>query len=336
MGAAACSEGCAHLFRGTRPPLIADGAKDDSAWPKTLILVRHGESTYNVHYEATQTDSMNFWDAPLTQRGEEQARAIRAELASIKPAVQLAMTSPLSRAMRTCLLALPLTAGGLSSRCRYEVTPLIAEHLEASCDLGRSPKDLAKDFPELDFGALDEVWWYVPEEHRMGITPERSRQLFRDTGALEPSAALAQRADNFAAEVARRKENAIAVFAHADFLHEVLRRHFARAEDRFSDYWMRNCEVLKLSVSAPADLLSPQAPSPAPPIPEPEIEEEKPPPVLPPKAPSAASIGLAALKRKLSADFPDRKPSEITKMAALQWKSMDAAQRTSYMGAAAE
>jgi len=118
------------------------------AWPKTLHLVRHGESEYNAAFDAasgTQGDSVALFDAPLTPRGREQASrhaarppksrtkgrqreepsrcergqapgreaetAVGATLgatatcSALQPG--LVVTSPLARAMHTCLLAMP-------------------------------------------------------------------------------------------------------------------------------------------------------------------------------------------------------------------------------------
>ena len=48
---------------------------DDAITEKTIYLIRHGESEYNLHYEKFGTDPMIF-DATLTPQGEEQAKEI--------------------------------------------------------------------------------------------------------------------------------------------------------------------------------------------------------------------------------------------------------------------
>ncbi|CAE8714007.1 unnamed protein product [Polarella glacialis] len=211
------------------------------AWPKTLLLVRHGQSTYNVQYEQTKTDPMNLWDAPLTQMGEEQARALQGRFADLVCPVELALTSPLTRAMQTGLLAMPVSSRVAAGR--YEVSPLFAEHLEASCDIGRPPSELKADFPEMSFEGLEEVWWYVPQECQAGISVEKSRKLFSEEGRREPPRTFEARVDAAAASLAKRQEQVIAVFAHADFFNTLLRRHFASRDASFNDYWMKNCEV---------------------------------------------------------------------------------------------
>lgn len=68
--------------------------------------------------------------------------------------------------------------GGDRAALRYEVVPLLTEHLEASCDIGRPPAELRRDLPELSFDDVPDVWWYVPEDPR-GHGPEGSRRLVR-------------------------------------------------------------------------------------------------------------------------------------------------------------
>lgn len=96
------------------------------------------------------------------------------------------MTTPLRRAVRTCLLSLPYEenkhkAGTkqtaklhsptpthltwvlvfMVGQVRYEVWPQPRELLEASCDLGSPLPQLQADFPQLDFSHLPPVWWCV-------------------------------------------------------------------------------------------------------------------------------------------------------------------------------
>lgn len=63
-----------------------------------LVLVRHGETEWSATGRHT-----GLTDVPLTARGEDQARALRAALASLD--VALVLTSPLERARRTAELA---------------------------------------------------------------------------------------------------------------------------------------------------------------------------------------------------------------------------------------
>eukprot|EP00930_Biecheleria_cincta_P049903 TRINITY_DN35104_c0_g1_i1.p1 TRINITY_DN35104_c0_g1~~TRINITY_DN35104_c0_g1_i1.p1 ORF type:complete len:405 (+),score=63.52 TRINITY_DN35104_c0_g1_i1:122-1336(+) len=307
-----CWDSCFSCFKSRSQGLhrtLLDGSSaaapnncETASWPKRLYFVRHGQSEYNVHYDVHGMDPMNMWDAPLTSLGTQQATSLQTRFATLGP-VDLAVMSPLTRAMQTCLLAIPLEQGMAK---RYAVTPLASEHMEASCDIGRTPSELAVAFPKLDLSGIPEVWWYVPEECRAGITPDISRKLFSEEGRREPSAAFDSRVDAFAAWLSDRSEGSIAVFAHADFFHILLSRHFGKRDARYVEYWMKNCELLELEVSSPQDLLNPSKPQPKPEPEQPQLCEELAKQVVP----SAASLALKILKEEIARSQPDLKTCE--------------------------
>ncbi|RUQ99107.1 histidine phosphatase family protein [Labedella endophytica] len=76
-----------------------DGGVNDSTEPTgRIVLVRHGETEWSLSGQHTGTT-----DLPLTERGEEQARQLRAVL---DPAdFGLVLSSPLRRAQHTAELA---------------------------------------------------------------------------------------------------------------------------------------------------------------------------------------------------------------------------------------
>lgn len=77
---------------------------------KRLYIVRHGESAYNAAMQARGSSwaDPQIFDAQLTDRGKQQARALRQQLAALDlPPDTLWLTSPLQRAMQTLLLACP-------------------------------------------------------------------------------------------------------------------------------------------------------------------------------------------------------------------------------------
>lgn len=89
---------------------------------KCILLVRHGESTYNkMDAESKSWGDPPVFDAPLTQRGHNQAHALREPLAKIiaKRAAELGtseplwLVSPLTRAIETFLGACPSVADRL-------------------------------------------------------------------------------------------------------------------------------------------------------------------------------------------------------------------------------
>ena len=63
-----------------------------------ICLVRHGETAWSLTGQHT-----GLSDVPLTERGEQAARALAQRLR--EPAFSLVLTSPLQRATRTCELA---------------------------------------------------------------------------------------------------------------------------------------------------------------------------------------------------------------------------------------
>lgn len=325
---------CVGSGANTVPQLYTNNVPVD-CWPKTLILVRHGESTYNLYHEQTHSDPMNLWDAPLTAKGEDQASSLTGFFSCLRSnsqAVQVALTSPLTRSVQTALRAMPPESSAAAER--YEVSALLAEHLEASCDIGRTPEELAHDFSCLDFGSLAEVWWYIPEEFRgNGMTMAKSRMLFAEDGRREPRSAFDARVDAAAAMLAGRTERTIAVFGHADFFNTLLRRWFSPQEVRFNDYWMKNAEALTVTVASAAHLTG-RAPG----IDDkPHVDAhmvdaaaEAAAAPLQVKA-SRASRGVQALRSELAAADPSLKGGELMKKTSQVWKSLDDAGRTKYM-----
>ena len=67
---------------------------------KLVHLIRHGESTFNAAYQETGADPIDF-DAPLSPTGHRQVALRRAAFDAL--AVELVVTSPLTRAIETAL-----------------------------------------------------------------------------------------------------------------------------------------------------------------------------------------------------------------------------------------
>jgi glucosyl-3-phosphoglycerate phosphatase len=115
-----------------------------------VILVRHAQSEWNVHYGRTRVDP-GIPDAALTPDGERQAHGLAAELAE-RDLVRL-IVSPYRRTLQTA--AIVAEALGLP----IEVEPLVRERCVFSCDIGTPRSELERLWPRLDFGRLDERWW---------------------------------------------------------------------------------------------------------------------------------------------------------------------------------
>ncbi|KAL4545609.1 hypothetical protein Ndes2526B_g00266 [Nannochloris sp. 'desiccata'] len=83
---------------------------------KTIYIIRHGESEYNKAIGAmgSKWEDPMIYDAPLTSKGKRQALSLRDQVAKWNlPDDVVWVTSPLSRAIETMLLAFPNHNGGI-------------------------------------------------------------------------------------------------------------------------------------------------------------------------------------------------------------------------------
>ncbi|MEJ7669745.1 MAG: hypothetical protein WKH97_13640 [Casimicrobiaceae bacterium] len=112
------------------------------------------------------------------------------------------------------------------------VHPLMRERVENSCDIGRSPQALAVDFPSLDLGHLDDIWW-----HADGTPGARGI-------CVEPVASVGTRAAQFKAYLRARPERYIAVVGHGTFFFHLTSRTLANCEiaelDLYSGDWINS------------------------------------------------------------------------------------------------
>ena len=141
-----------------------------------MHLVRHGESAYNeaCGRPGSSWDEPQIFDAPLTALGRSQAQALGSKLAHLLGPSCLWVTSPLTRAIQTCVLARQAVAAHSpdawpmpsSQQAWVTVRAEATEHLATAGDVGRPPSELAREFPDLAaagvFGTLPDVWWFSP------------------------------------------------------------------------------------------------------------------------------------------------------------------------------
>lgn len=157
-----------------------------------MILLRHGQSEFNVVFAETRVDP-GIHDPRLTGLGRRQARAAAADLRA--HGVRRLIVSPYTRTLETAEIvadALGLSAAAIA------VEPLVRERRAFSCDIGSPRSALGERWPALDFGHLDEQWW--PEEE-------------------EPMAAVARRGAEFHARMRAREDwREIAVVTHWGFV----------------------------------------------------------------------------------------------------------------------
>jgi broad specificity phosphatase PhoE len=115
-----------------------------------MILVRHGQSEFNVHYGRTRQDP-GIQDAKLTEHGRRQARFAAGLLAGEDLAAIVA--SPYTRALETA----HVIADALGLPVRVE--SLVAERAAFTCDIGTRPAELALRWPRVAFDHLADPWW---------------------------------------------------------------------------------------------------------------------------------------------------------------------------------
>jgi glucosyl-3-phosphoglycerate phosphatase len=139
-----------------------------------MILLRHGQSEFNLHFTATKRDP-GIVDAPLTDLGHAQAAAAAETLANA--GIRRIIASPYTRALQTAAplsraLGLPVT-----------VTPLVRERYKFACDIGTPRTALEQSWPTHDFSAIEEIWWPDSEENAEQVV-HRARSFRTEMAAL--------------------------------------------------------------------------------------------------------------------------------------------------------
>jgi glucosyl-3-phosphoglycerate phosphatase len=133
-----------------------------------MILLRHGQSEFNLHFSATRVDP-GIVDPALTALGHEQAQA--AAVALRNQPIRRIITSPYTRALQTAepvarALSVPVL-----------VHPVVRERYKFACDIGTPRIELERAWPHRDFSGIDEIWWPAIEEPAASIIDRAA--LFR-------------------------------------------------------------------------------------------------------------------------------------------------------------
>jgi broad specificity phosphatase PhoE len=132
-----------------------------------MILLRHGQSEFNLHFSATKRDP-GIQDPRLTPLGHAQAE--NAAKAFTGLGIRRILASPYTRALQT---AAPLArALGLPVR----IHPGIRERYHFACDIGSPRTVLTASWPEHDFDHLPETWWPNETESAESVD-ERAAQF---------------------------------------------------------------------------------------------------------------------------------------------------------------
>ena len=160
----------------------------DMTLPK-LILVRHGETAWSASGKHT-----GLTDIALTERGENEARALQPTLAKLRP--RLVLTSPLQRASRSAALA------------------------------GFADAQIDSDLVEWNYGAYEGRTTHDIQAERPGW-----RQFVDGCPGGETLAEVSLRADRVVARVRalQSSQRDALVFAHRDILRVVIARWIALA-----------------------------------------------------------------------------------------------------------
>ncbi len=139
-----------------------------------MILLRHGQSEFNLHFSATRVDP-GIVDPKLTPLGHEQAQAAAEALRH--QGIRRIITSPYTRALQT---AEPVAR---ALNVPVMVHPVVRERYKFACDIGTPRIDLERDWPHRDFSGIDEIWWPAIEEPAASII-DRARLFRAEMSAL--------------------------------------------------------------------------------------------------------------------------------------------------------
>jgi broad specificity phosphatase PhoE len=131
-----------------------------------MILLRHGQSEFNLHFGATRRDP-GIVDPRLTPLGHAQAEAAARQLAD--QGIQRIIASPYTRALQT---ARPLAA---ALNLPITIDPIVRERYAFACDIGSPRPALERDWPDHDFGLVEETWWPQEEEPEASIIDRAAR-----------------------------------------------------------------------------------------------------------------------------------------------------------------
>lgn len=162
-----------------------------------LYLLRHGQSEFQATYDVTGVDP-GIEDARLTELGWEQARAAAEAVRPLE--VDLIVASPFTRTLDTALTV----AGDGATPIRVDAN--VRERQSDPSDVGRPASVLAGEYPMLDLGHLEEVWWTG------GGVPDRLGVL------VESHAHMGRRVDAFLEWLRGREERSVLLVSHQGFI----------------------------------------------------------------------------------------------------------------------
>lgn len=188
-----------------------------------VYFIRHGQSEFNAVFDPAVGDPLIF-DARLSPLGRRQALEARERVAAL--CIERVIVSPLSRAIET---ALHIFHDGPA----IEVDPRPRELLTNSCDVGRSPVELAKSFPQLSYDHIGENWWHQGVMNEHGV-------------AEEPIDVFLQRVFEFRAWLLTQSVQTIAVVGHGMLFKAMIGRQLENCEiHSFEDHDGDLCPLVR-------------------------------------------------------------------------------------------
>jgi broad specificity phosphatase PhoE len=131
-----------------------------------MILLRHGQSEFNLHFGATRRDP-GITDPRLTELGHAQAEQAAHHLANEQ--IERIIVSPYTRALQT--------VRPIAERLRVPlvVDPIVRERFAFACDIGSPRAALERDWPGHDFSSIEEFWWPDTEEPEKSVLDRAAR-----------------------------------------------------------------------------------------------------------------------------------------------------------------
>lgn len=173
-----------------------------------MIVLRHCQSEFNLHFSLTRRDP-GLVDPGLTAEGLAQAEAAATALCGHR--ITRIVSSPYRRALQT---AAPLAARlGVG----ITVTSLVRERYAFACDIGSPRLLLQRDWPGIDFSALDGDWWHDVTAGPEGGPPEEGPP--EKGPVVESENSVIERAGRFRAAMAGAPDHEdTVVVSHWGFL----------------------------------------------------------------------------------------------------------------------
>lgn len=127
-----------------------------------MILIRHGQSEFNVHFNRTGIDP-GILDPHLTEAGRTQVRDAALALQRSERPVARLLTSPYTRALQTAEILADVL------KVPVDLEPLVREHAKFQCDVGTVRSKLCASWPALNFDQIEETWWPALDETEQDV-----------------------------------------------------------------------------------------------------------------------------------------------------------------------